>query len=356
MARVAGTERMELARASAEQLGALGLVADIDHLLALVYLNTDQLDAASDSAFRALHAAQRYGLGELTAVAAGLIATTEAIHGHRQEAERQVREALATADWAPQLRAAISGSALIVAALADDDLAAASVRVCDTRALLRTLSPNIVSQPLVLGMFHALAAVVLAAGGARELLEGPDWIRIDDVFMHNSFNIAQAIVAGRVGDTDRAADLFRAGDAGLDQAGWFQALYRRYAAEAALADGWGEPTVWLAEAEAVFGEAGNPPLARACRSLLRTAGVTPRRRPPRRGPEARSGPDLTTREADVLALVAQGFTNKQIAGRLYLSVRTVEKHVERILAKTGTANRTALAALAAEESTSTLTT
>jgi len=69
----------------------------------------------------------------------------------------------------------------------------------------------------------------------------------------------------------------------------------------------------------------------------------------RRGPGAGYGPDLTTRETDVLALVAQGFTNKQIAARLYLSARTVEKHVERILAKTGAPNRTALAALAAEE-------
>jgi DNA-binding NarL/FixJ family response regulator len=50
----------------------------------------------------------------------------------------------------------------------------------------------------------------------------------------------------------------------------------------------------------------------------------------------------------VLALLAEGLTNKEIAGRLYLSPRTVEKHVERILTKTGQANRTALAAFATE--------
>jgi hypothetical protein len=43
----------------------------------------------------------------------------------------------------------------------------------------------------------------------------------------------------------------------------------------------------------------------------------------------------------------RGLTNERIAARLYLSPRTVEKHVERILAKTGHANRTALAAAAA---------
>jgi DNA-binding NarL/FixJ family response regulator len=51
----------------------------------------------------------------------------------------------------------------------------------------------------------------------------------------------------------------------------------------------------------------------------------------------------------VLALLADGLTNREIASRLYLSPRTVEKHVERILAKTGQVNRTALAAFCAEQ-------
>ncbi len=55
---------------------------------------------------------------------------------------------------------------------------------------------------------------------------------------------------------------------------------------------------------------------------------------------------VTRREADVLALVAEGLSNKDIAGRLYLSPRTVEKHVERLMLKTGAANRAQLAALA----------
>ena len=54
---------------------------------------------------------------------------------------------------------------------------------------------------------------------------------------------------------------------------------------------------------------------------------------------------------DRLALLAEGLTNKEIAARLYLSPRTVEKHVERILTKTGLANRTALAAFATERET-----
>jgi DNA-binding NarL/FixJ family response regulator len=45
---------------------------------------------------------------------------------------------------------------------------------------------------------------------------------------------------------------------------------------------------------------------------------------------------------DVLELVVEGHTNKEIAARLYLSTRTVEKHVERLLMKSAQPNRTSL--------------
>jgi DNA-binding NarL/FixJ family response regulator len=56
---------------------------------------------------------------------------------------------------------------------------------------------------------------------------------------------------------------------------------------------------------------------------------------------------ITRREADVLALVIEGCSNRDIADRLFLSVRTVEKHVESLLRKTGTKSRTQLARVAA---------
>ena len=48
---------------------------------------------------------------------------------------------------------------------------------------------------------------------------------------------------------------------------------------------------------------------------------------------------LTRRQRDVLALVLQGLTNRQIAGRLLLSTRTVEKHVDNIYARLGVGSR-----------------
>lgn len=53
---------------------------------------------------------------------------------------------------------------------------------------------------------------------------------------------------------------------------------------------------------------------------------------------------LTGRQADVLALVAEGFTNVQIGRRLGLSPRTVKKHLEAIFARLGVASRAAAAA------------
>ena len=65
----------------------------------------------------------------------------------------------------------------------------------------------------------------------------------------------------------------------------------------------------------------------------------------------RPGPrrTLTNRETEVAVLAARGLTNRDIAARLCLSVRTVEVHVDHILTKLGFRTRTQLAAWAYEE-------
>jgi DNA-binding CsgD family transcriptional regulator len=72
---------------------------------------------------------------------------------------------------------------------------------------------------------------------------------------------------------------------------------------------------------------------------LRAAGATPQRA------EAAPGA-LTPREREILALVAQGRSNGEIAKQLYISAKTVSVHVSNILAKLGAAGRTEAAALA----------
>lgn len=62
------------------------------------------------------------------------------------------------------------------------------------------------------------------------------------------------------------------------------------------------------------------------------------------GGESGATAGLTTREAEVLGLLADGCSNAQIAARLYISIRTAEDHVCNILAKLGVDNRTEAAA------------
>jgi DNA-binding CsgD family transcriptional regulator len=74
------------------------------------------------------------------------------------------------------------------------------------------------------------------------------------------------------------------------------------------------------------------------------------------GTDARSGlpigaAGLTARELEVLRLVSEGLTNQSIAGRLCVSVRTVERHLTNIYAKlqvSGKAGRAAAAALSVQ--------
>ncbi|MGW0017015.1 LuxR C-terminal-related transcriptional regulator [Rhodococcus sp. NPDC003382] len=54
---------------------------------------------------------------------------------------------------------------------------------------------------------------------------------------------------------------------------------------------------------------------------------------------------LTDREREIVMLIGEGLSNRAIAGRLTLSVRTVESHIYRAMTKTGTTSRDELAAL-----------
>ena len=65
-------------------------------------------------------------------------------------------------------------------------------------------------------------------------------------------------------------------------------------------------------------------------------------------PRPASPAGLSARELEVARLVADGLTNKAIAARLHLSVRTVESHVRHVLARVGLDNRTQLATWARE--------
>jgi predicted ATPase/DNA-binding CsgD family transcriptional regulator len=101
---------------------------------------------------------------------------------------------------------------------------------------------------------------------------------------------------------------------------------------------------WLAPARAAVGQAAAK-LSEEGRGLTLVQAVAlglddAPEDPWRAGP----GAGLTRREREIAALVATGMTNREIAGKLYLSVRTVEVHVDHALTKLGLRTRTQLAA------------
>ena len=79
---------------------------------------------------------------------------------------------------------------------------------------------------------------------------------------------------------------------------------------------------------------------------MKTLGITAIPRGPRPGTQA--GPaGLTTRERDVLVLLSEGLSDREISRRLFISERTVGHHVSAVLAKIGVSSRTAAAREAA---------
>jgi DNA-binding NarL/FixJ family response regulator len=81
----------------------------------------------------------------------------------------------------------------------------------------------------------------------------------------------------------------------------------------------------------------------------------PPKKPPDKPPEQRpslavpAAARLTPREVQVVQLVAEGRSNKEIAARLVISQRTAEGHVERILTKLGFTSRAQVAAWVASQ-------
>jgi DNA-binding CsgD family transcriptional regulator len=157
--------------------------------------------------------------------------------------------------------------------------------------------------------------------------------------------LIDAVALGRRGRGDEAAAAVEAAFSAVGGREWsWYAL--RLTAEAAVRDGWGEPAGWLREAEAFFAELCYDRVARKCRALLIEAGAPAIRRGRGRSsvPPGLRRLGITSRELDVLALVADDLPTREIAARLFLSPRTVEHHVASLLARTGSPSRTELAA------------
>ena len=103
-----------------------------------------------------------------------------------------------------------------------------------------------------------------------------------------------------------------------------------------------ETAVPLRQAHTVAATIGAAPLQRELELLAQRARLD--LTPPDTGPADRRTPlehllGLTPREAEVLRLVARGYTNREIAATLFISVKTASVHVSHILSKLDATNR-----------------
>ncbi|MFF5176297.1 ATP-binding protein [Micromonospora sp. NPDC000089] len=158
---------------------------------------------------------------------------------------------------------------------------------------------------------------------------------------------ANAVALGRAGRTEEAEEAVRVADEQLRNQHWIRRLLRLVLLEDMVVHDWGDPVQSLRSDLAAWEASGEDAFTRTCRDLLRRAGA----KVPRRGRGQSTAPaplrslGVTSREVDIVAFVAQGLTNAEIAERLFLSRRTVETHVASLLRKTGLTRRTELASL-----------
>jgi DNA-binding NarL/FixJ family response regulator len=317
------------ARSRARACGAPETEAVAENALAGIAWCRADADAVASHTDAGLALARRYRLGQLEPALLVCAAAGRALRADTVGMEALLTRADALGDE-PMERIAALAQARATCAFATDDLHAAAHHLAAAAELARVGAATAVVPML------ALHPVVLAAAGADVSsveVELRDWDNGASRLIGGMLGAATAIRAGRSG-TAAVAALERA-LANLDVAPFLQAVVARLAATAAEKNGWGDPSSWLAAAHATFVGLGLPAPAAGCAAALR------RLQPPGPRPGA-----LTPREEDVLTLVEQGLPNRAIAERLFLSARTVEKHVERLLAKTGQANRTQLASYA----------
>jgi DNA-binding CsgD family transcriptional regulator len=324
------------ARAVAAATGQLAQVAAVDLFRAEAALTAEGPAAAADIARDVADLAGRLRLTQVLPFAEVLQATAPAVAGDAAGMDRLLTAALARPAAPPEV-AALAATVRALRALAERDLPAAAGHLDEAAATLRR---HDTAAPVPVWGLWALARTVL---GDRDA-EARDTVRALPAARRalnaGGLRYAEAVAAGRA-DPAAAAVAFADADRRLADHPWWRRLLRLVALHAAVADGWDDPVAKL-RAD-LPGFADQPAFARICRDLLRRAGAPARRgRGDTEPPEHLRAAGVTSREMDVLVLLAQGLTNAEIAGRLFLSRRTVDTHVTSLLAKTGARGRSEL--------------
>ncbi|GAA4377506.1 hypothetical protein GCM10023146_34420 [Nocardioides caricicola] len=340
-------DRLLAARAAALEAGSLATAAIVDlqlNLLRIRYLDLERAMAAADAAIALMTRLRLPALGSAYLIRA----MTHGLAGRPEEMEVDLAAGLRTAPDDPELIAGKDAHVRGPVALARGRYDEARAAFAAGMEVYR-LHPGLAFS--MRGLWALLETVHGDGAAARdEVRDGPQITS-----PHNWFALryADAVALGREGRAEEAEQTFA--DATWTHPGpepWMEVHMRGLVARAAAADGWGEPELWFRQTLDGLVEAGQTEAASACRAAMRDAGIAV----PRKAAGARPVPNhlqhlgVTAREYDVLELVAQGLTNQAIAERLFLSTRTVETHVARLLQRTGSGGRGQLATYVAPPS------
>ncbi|MCT6776039.1 AAA family ATPase [Streptomyces sp. CS7] len=346
--RTGDASRLLSARAAATDLGALLLTRTVDGLLAMNAVLCARWEEAQEIIDRSAEASAR--VGDLSAHRYLLLAgaTMAAHRGRRRDMDRALAAFRRAGGEQSLLVPLRSGLCRAFGALLEEDPERAAAGLDEARAWeldhpsYYYLSGRYGLRPLLR---------VLAGQADRTELEEARAAPGGCLAWNRQFlELADAVLLGRKGDPAGAARLMVSF---TQRSALFPVAHHlglRLVADAARADGWGDPVAWLRTAEEFFYGAGVQPVSAACRAALRQAGasVGQHRGGWDRIPSPLRTSGVTPREYEVFVLLPERPGNQQIARRLSISPRTVEKHMASLLNKTGRADRAALCEFAAE--------
>lgn len=345
--RTGSITRLEQAQEAASRAGAVTSRYQAESSIALQAILRGDFAEARALIDEVLESATRLRLLETIQYTLLLRAVLHAHQGSRRDMDAALTDLRHWEGDHPQHLPRVHGLARAWCALLEEDRLKAR-RELELALAAEERSPSIFQLTGRYGMYLLLRALDGSLDRTRyeEIVAAPiSRLRWDRQFAL----LAGAVLAGRAGcPGDAVAAVNKALEAGAPYpTGRHMGL--RLVSEAAISDGWGHPVDWLRACEEYFHDRDVAVVAGACRALIRSTGaaVAQRRQGAADVPAALRSAGVTVREYEILQLLTERLSNREIASRLYLSPRTVEKHVASLMAKTSQQNRIALGEFAA---------
>ncbi|MDQ4130871.1 MAG: AAA family ATPase, partial [Actinomycetota bacterium] len=269
------TEPLLEVRAAALDAGLPITAAYVDLMLTHRHEDDMELELTREAAQRCVDAARRYRLDPLLGVASTQLAFAYGALGDRRAMEETLATASVVAGDDPDVVAGARIARGMVALLAEDR-GGALTHLAAAMEVLRSSGATYPAPHRALwALLHVVEDDDLADQAVAEVSASPATVHRA---VQGLLSCASAVRLGREGRRDEAERAWMRGDSDLVSFQGRRNLARRLAAEAAVRDGWGEPTSWLRQAADFFDARGVARVAAACRSLLRTAGEPVRRR------------------------------------------------------------------------------